>query len=227
MTKPRIIAIDGPSGSGKGTVARRVASQLGLPYIDTGAMYRVVGLAAIRRGAAWDDDGALTVVAETVRIDLVPDGDGLRVLMDGEDVTQAIRAEDVGQAASKVSTVPGVRKALVRQQQALGHRSGAVMEGRDIGTVVFPDADLKVFLTAPLDVRARRRQDQLARAGEAVSFEQVRRDMERRDRRDSGRAADPLRPAEDAIEVDTTDMTIEEATERVLILAVGDAPGSV
>lgn len=218
MTRPMILAIDGPSGAGKGTIARRLAARLGLPHIDTGAMYRAVGLAALRRGIPWEDEAGLTRLAEGALIAFVPNEVGQRVLLDGEDVSAEIRTERVSQAASRVSTVPGVRRALVRLQREMGRRAGAVMEGRDIGTVVFPDADLKVYLTAAEAERAARRHRELEERGARLTLEETLAELRERDGRDSGRAHDPLRPAEDALEVDTTGLSVEEVVDRVLAL---------
>ncbi|HEX9759297.1 MAG TPA: (d)CMP kinase [Candidatus Acidoferrales bacterium] len=226
MRKP-VIAIDGPVGSGKSTVARRAAALLGYLYLDTGAMYRAVALAAERAGVALDDAAALERIAQEARIELTADEGApsnveprssnttVRVLLDGEDVTAAIRSPDMSQAASRVALVAGVRRVMVATQQRMGAGGGVVMEGRDIGTVVFPDAEVKVFLTASAEVRARRRlADHLAR-GEHLTFDQMREEIVERDRRDRERDASPLRQAPDAVLVDTSAMEVEETSRLV------------
>ena len=208
-----IVAIDGPAGAGKSTIARRVAARMGYLYIDTGAMYRAVALAAKRAGVDWDDAGAVTEMADHCRIELP--GPGL-VRLDGEDVSEAIRAPDISQGASKVSAIPGVRTTLVRKQQEMGARQAVVMEGRDIGTVVFPQAPVKVFLNATLAERARRRLEELRMKGINADAAEVEREMHERDLRDSTRAASPLQRAADAVELDTTGLTLDQVEERVL-----------
>ncbi|MBD3368348.1 MAG: (d)CMP kinase [Candidatus Eisenbacteria bacterium] len=210
-----IIAIDGPAASGKSTTARAVAERLGYTYIDSGAMYRAAALAAMRRGVDLDDVEELTRVAESSTIELTPTG---AVLLDGEDVTTAIRTRAVSDAASVVSTVPGVRRALVREQRRLGRHENCVMEGRDIGTVVFPEADLKVFLTAGVRERARRRHAEDPEGG--ATLEEIEREIAERDRRDESRNDSPLVRARDAVVVDTTSLTIEDQVDRVIELAV-------
>lgn len=212
------IAVDGPGSAGKGSVARGVAKALGYQYVDTGAMYRAVALFARRHGVSWDDAEGVAEIARRLRFAFDWDGDVLRVEVDGEDVTREIRADEVGQGASRVSTHPQVRSALLALQRALGERGGVVMDGRDIGTVVLPDADLKVFLDASLDERARRRHEELVRRGEAVHFAEVRAALEARDRQDRHRAVAPLVAAEDAMVVDTTDLTIRNAVDALLAL---------
>ncbi len=219
MGREIAIAVDGPGSSGKGTVARAVARSLGYQYVDTGAMYRSVALAAVRRGVPLTDEAALSSLAASLRFRFAWDGDVLRVHLDGEDVTRDIRTEAVGQAASRVSALPGVRTALLTLQRELARAGGVVMDGRDIGTVVLPDAELKVFLDADLDERARRRHEELLRRGEPVAFEQVRAELAERDERDRSRATAPLRAADDAVVVDSTELTIRQAVERVLGLA--------
>ncbi len=214
-----IIAIDGPAASGKSTTAKRVAERFGYTYIDSGAMYRAAALRAICAGVPLDDEEELTRVAEAAEIVLEDLGRG-RITLDAEDVTEAIRAPEVTAAASVMSTVPGVRKALVRQQRELGRSGSCVMEGRDIGTVVFPDADLKVFLVASLEVRAGRRLPDLASRGVDATLEDVMEEIAERDRRDSTRTDSPLRRADDAIEVDTTELSIDEQVEEVVRLAL-------
>ena len=231
-----IIAVDGPAASGKSTTARLVADSLGFTYIDSGAMYRAAALKAVRLAVDWDDHERLGDVAREASIELTDRGRGA-ILLDGEDVTLAIRSEDVSLAASVMSTVPEVRVALVEQQREIGRRESCVMEGRDIGTVVFPDADLKVFLVASLEERARRRLEQSVERGAAdargeagtetgPAIDEVARGIAERDRRDSTRADSPLRKADDSVEVDTTSLTIEQQVDEVVRLAVarGAAP---
>jgi CMP/dCMP kinase len=221
------IAVDGPAASGKGTVARGVARALGYQYVDTGAMYRVVALMAERAGVDWGDEGALTELARALRFSFRWDGDALGVVIDGEDVSQAIRADDIGRGASRVSTHPGVRQALLGLQRDLASAGGVVMDGRDIGTVVLPNADLKVFLDASLEERARRRHEELLGRGEAVTLDEVRRALAERDRQDTERATAPLRPAEDAVLVDSTAATIDEVVATLLhSVRVRTAPGA-
>ncbi len=204
-----IIAIDGPSGSGKSTTARLLAERLGHLYIDTGAMYRAVTLKVLRQDVDPEDAGAVSEVADTCTIRLQQEEDGVRVLLDGEDVSDEIRMIEVTRHVSAVSAVPHVREVLVDAQRAMGAEGGMVLEGRDIGTVVFPDADLKVFLVADLHTRAVRRHRDLVRNGSDITVEAVEEDLARRDAYDSGREHSPLKQAEDAVMVDTTDLTIE------------------
>jgi cytidylate kinase len=205
-----VIAIDGPAGAGKSTVARGVADALGFTYLDSGAMYRCVALAGLRRGADLDDGAALAAIARRLDIRLQP---GL-VELDGEDVTAAIRTPEVAAAASRISVHPQVREAIVDRQRALIAGGGYVAEGRDIGTVVSPDAPLKVFLTATDQERARRR---AAETGESLG--RVADDQRERDARDRERAHGALRPADDAVELDTTGLSVPEVIERVVALA--------
>jgi cytidylate kinase len=217
--KNLIIAIDGPVGSGKSTVARRVAEMLGYVHLDSGAMYRAVGLKALREGVSLDSPDRLAALADAARIDLVPRAGKLRVLLDGEDVTEAIRAPEVSHAASVVAVVPGVRHPMVAEQRRAGEQGGVVMEGRDIGSVVFPHADLKIFLDASPDVRAGRRQRELEEKGEPTEFARVLAEVHERDRRDRGREMSPLVRATDAVVVDNSAMDAEE-TARVIVLLV-------
>ena len=193
-TAPIIVAIDGPSGAGKSTVARALAVRLAIPYIDTGAMYRAVGLAAERAGVPLPipDPGLVSGIAEKARIGLEPHPAGSRVLLDGEDVSEAIRRPRISLYASAVSAIPEVRRVLVAQQQRLGRERGGVLEGRDIGTKVFPEAPFKFFLTAAPGERARRRTRELADRGTPRPYEEVLEEMEKRDRDDSSRADSPL-----------------------------------
>ncbi len=209
------IAIDGPASSGKGTVARRVAERLGYAYVDTGAMYRCVGARVLEQGGSPADAELSERVARGMRIGFDWHGGQLRVLRDGVDVTRDIRTEAAGRAASAVAVHPGVRAALLDAQRALGAGGGVVMDGRDIGTVVLPDAQLKIFLDASLDERARRRH--LETPGS--DYDTIRRDLEARDAQDAGRATAPLRRADDAVVIDSTSEPIEAVVERVLALA--------
>ncbi|MCC7385472.1 MAG: (d)CMP kinase [Deltaproteobacteria bacterium] len=210
-----IVAIDGPAGAGKSTVSRRVADRLGLVLIDTGAIYRTAALLAHRKSLTEER----AIAAELAALDL--EFAGGRVLLAGEDVSQAIRTPEISLLASHVSAMPAVRQALLELQRrsALRNARGAVVEGRDIGTVVFPDAPLKIFLTASIEERARRRHEELQRGGGAQSFEEVRDEIRRRDEKDSQRAVAPLKAASDACRVDTTGRSIEEIVEEIARLA--------
>ena len=212
------IAVDGPASAGKGTLARAVARALGYQYVDTGAMYRAVALVAERRGVEWENGPAVAAVARDIQLRFVWDGDVLRVLVDEEDLTRAIRDDDIGTGASLVSTHPSVRAALLDMQRALGAEGGVVMDGRDIGTVVLPRADVKIFLDAGVDERARRRHEELLRRGETSSFDAVRQRIIDRDRQDRERNTAPLVQAEDAVYLDTTELSPRQAAERVLSL---------
>ena len=213
------IAIDGPAGAGKSTAAKRWGPLMGDDYIDTGAMYRAVGLAALGAGARLDDAARVEEIAREARIKLRW-GDGrTRVWLDGREVSDEIRRPEAAQAASVVSTVPGVRTILVRRQKEFASVGGVVMEGRDIGTVVLPHADLKIFLTASAEVRARRRADEMAGRGEPVDFEEMKEDVIERDRRDTERTASPLAAADDAVIVDSTAMDAEEVARLIVLLA--------
>lgn len=214
------IAVDGPGSSGKGTVARAVARALDYAYVDTGAMYRTVALVALRRGVDWDDAEAVAGLARGLDFAFRWDGDVLRVLVEGDDVTRDVRRDAIGTGASRVSRHPPVRDALLALQRDLAAKGGVVMDGRDIGTVVLPDAELKVYLDASLEERARRRHEELLRRGDTVKYQIVHDALEARDRRDSERDVAPLRPADDAVRLDSTEMTIRQVVERVLALAV-------
>ena len=211
-----IIAIDGPSGSGKSTLGRLLARALKLLYIDTGSMYRAVALAVIEARVNPNDTEAVTKLANEIEIDLEGDPDSLSVLLGGRDVTEQIRTESVTEMSSIVSVIPGVRRAMVERQRAMGKR-GAVLNGRDIGTVVFPDADVKFFLTAGPEERAERRykEDQMT-ANSSATLAETLADMIERDRRDSTRADSPLKVADDAIVIDSTGKDIEETLEEMM-----------
>jgi cytidylate kinase len=217
MTKP-VIAIDGPAGAGKSTVSRRVAQALGLRYVDTGAMYRVVGVLADRDGIDFADDAGLAALIDGLDLHFDDNAAGVRVLANGRDVSADIRTAAAGQLASKVSTNPVVRARLVALQRAMAVGGGVVMEGRDIGTVVLPDATMKIFLVASAAERARRRAAELLGRGEPADVDQMTRDIAERDRRDQTRAHSPLRPADDAVQVDTTSEPLEAVVARVLTL---------
>jgi cytidylate kinase len=210
-----IIAIDGPSGSGKSTLGRMLARELKLLYIDTGSMYRAVALAVMEAHLDPTDTEAVNALAVNADIDLEGDPDSLKVLLDGRDVTEQIRTESVTAMSSVVSSIPGVRRAMVERQRAMGQR-GAVLNGRDIGTVVFPDADIKFFLTAAPEERAERRFKEDREANAAVSFAQTMAEMIERDRRDSTRADSPLKIADDAIVIDSSGLSIQQVFERMM-----------
>lgn len=223
-----IVAIDGPSGSGKSSVAREVARRCGLTYLDTGAMYRSVAHACLSRGVNPEDAPAVTEVARTVRIEFLPGDDGQRVLVDGEDATAQIRTPEVERAVSPVSANPAVRETMVAIQREFGTAGDVVAEGRDIGTVVFPGADVKVFLSASPEARARRRAVQrqggnLATghdvAVDAEAERAILADLVRRDDYDSSREASPLRPAEDAHRIDSSELTFEQVVDAIIALS--------
>lgn len=220
MTKNICVAIDGPAGAGKSTVAKLIALRFGLQYVDTGAMYRGVALRALRMGAEIDNPQHVEPIANRASFrfhaEIPSPGELLnRVFVDGEDVTDDIRAPDVSNAASVVSTLSGVRRALVALQQRMGADGGVVMEGRDIGTVVMPRAEVKIFLTASAEERARRRCLELELKGAPQPYQQVLDEINERDHRDTTRADSPLRPAEDAVTVDTDGKSIEQVTDEI------------
>jgi len=210
-----IIAIDGPSGAGKSTLGRMLARALNLLYIDTGSMYRAVALAVMESSVNSGDDLAVGSLAARVDIDLAGDPDALKVTLEGRDVTDEIRSEDVTEMSSIVSTIPQVRRAMVKRQRELGSR-GAVMNGRDIGTVVFPDADIKFFLTAVPQERAERRFSEERATDPKANFEATFADMTERDHRDETRADSPLKVADDAIVVDSTGLSIDEVFAKMM-----------
>jgi len=222
------IAIDGPAGVGKTTTAKSLAERFGLLYIDTGAMYRALAVLAVAKGISPDDAEASALLARQVTVRLEHDASGaLKVIGDGKDLTSAIRTPEASDGASRISVHPDVRTQLVAWQRELARKNGVVMEGRDIGTVVLPDAEAKIFLTASAEERARRRQRELAARGVRVTLEQVVRDIEERDARDRGREASPLRPAPDAVVVDCTALELNEqvaAVSRVVEALVAPPP---
>ena len=225
MRKGIIIAIDGPAASGKSTIAKSVALAFGYVYIDTGAMYRAITLKALRGGISLSDKQAMTKLAENTLLrftyETVGSTSQMYLWMDKTDVTDPIRSQEVTQNVSEVAAIPGVRAALVKAQQAMGSEGGVVMDGRDIGTVVFPDAELKIFLSASVEERTRRRLLELQEKGTAIDFEELRQQIITRDHYDSHREADPLRQAEDAYFLDTTSLSIDEVTAKVIELAIG------
>jgi cytidylate kinase len=223
--KKQIIAIDGPVGSGKSTLARRVAELMGYVYIDTGAMYRALALKALRRGISLDATDQLVALARETRIDLRAQDGTQRVFLDGEDVTAAIRTPEVSQAASRVAVVPGVRQVLAAEQRRAGEQGGVVMEGRDIGSVVFPDAGLKIFLTASPEVRAERRWREHQQKGDAIDLARTLEEIHERDQRDRERSTSPLVRAPDAVVVDSTAMEPEEVARLVVMLTKDQSAG--
>lgn len=221
MRERPIVAIDGPAGAGKSTVARRVAERLGYTLVDTGAMYRAIALACVRAGVAWSDAdrvgevAARVVAARELRFERDA-ARGVRVHLAGQDVSDAIRAADVGMGASTVSAVAAVRDALLDMQRQAGEQGAVVLEGRDIGTVVFPDAEVKFYLTASDEVRARRRYDELRARGQDVTFEGTLADVRARDAQDMGRAVAPLRQADDAVAIDSSALGIEQVVAAMV-----------
>lgn len=213
-----VVAIDGPAGAGKSTVSRRLAARLGYTLVDTGALYRAIALAAREAGVPWDDGAALASLASGLSLELQPSEQGARVLVDGRDRSTDIRTPEISQGASVVSAHGPVRAALLDLQRRLGAEGGVVLEGRDIGTVVFPDAEVKVFLTASDEERARRRQAELDARGTAQPIDVVLAEIRERDRRDSTRPVAPLRQADDALSLDTTALGLEEVVERLVAI---------
>jgi len=213
-----IIAIDGPSGAGKSTLGKMLAKELNLLYLDTGAMYRAVGLAVLEKGISFEDKEKVSEIAADAKIELVGEPDELQVFLDKRDVSTEIRTNRVGQAASIVSTISKVRKILVEHQRTLGENSlsGCVLDGRDIGTVVFPNADAKFFLTAKSEARARRRYEEDLQKGRGASYEETLAEINLRDKRDITRADSPLTIAEDAVVIDTSELDLTEVFEQMM-----------
>lgn len=214
-----VIAIDGPSGSGKSTVGKAIARQLGYLYIDSGAVYRAVGRKALDSHTSLEDAASVAQLARQATIKLEGDPDHLHVFLDGRDVSEQIRLPDASHASSVVATIPEVRQVVVEKLREMARAGGVVMDGRDIGTKVFPDAQVKLFLDASLDVRARRRCEEERERGRDVTVEQIRAELETRDRRDRERTATPLVKAPDAVFIDTSDLPLEGVIERVLEIA--------
>ena len=217
MMKKIVVAIDGPAGAGKSTIAKLAAEKLGYAYIDTGAMYRSVAWKFLQSGAAFDE-AFISRLSQTMLIEFKPEAKVNRVFVDGTEVTDAIRSAEVTAIVSKVAAIGDVREAMVDQQRRMGEAGGVLMDGRDIGTVVFPNAQLKIFLTASVQERAMRRYKELLAKGEQVELAQLQQDIASRDKQDSERAISPLRQAEDALLLDTSDMDISQVTEKILQL---------
>lgn len=222
MTRQLTITIDGPAGAGKSSVAQGVARKLGYVYVDSGAMYRAVAWLAMQAGLSVEDDSeAITRLAQTMQVEFRPTNGDQHLFVDDEDLEPRIRLPEVGALSSAVSAIPGVRAALLDTQRTLARETGVVMEGRDIGTVVLPDASLKIFLTASPEERARRRLEQLRDKHPELTLGQVLADQRERDMRDSNREVAPLRKADDAIEVNSDGMTLEQVIEHIVQLAEG------
>ena len=213
------IAIDGPSGAGKSTLAKALAAELGFLYVDTGAIYRTVGVYVYRKGVDPQDEAAVSALFDEIEVDMAYGDDGLQhMLLNGEDVTKAIREHAISDYASIVSAHPSVRAFLLEKQRGFARKYNVIMDGRDIGTVVLPDATFKVFLTASVEVRAQRRYLELQQRGEQVDYDTVLNDMRQRDERDTNRPTAPLRQAEDALLVDTTELSLEESLSKLTAL---------
>jgi len=218
---PTVITVDGPSGSGKGTLSQLLAKKIGYHLLDSGALYRLVALATLKQRIDIQDQQAVEKVAAQLDVHFDTAGDQTRVLLSSEDVTNAIRSETISKSASVVAAYPGVRAALLKRQRDFRQLPGLVADGRDMGTTVFPDADLKIFLTASAEARAQRRYRQLTEKKETVDLEGLIKDIQERDERDSNRTVSPLKPAPDAVLLDSTQMTIQEVLEAMLNLVKG------
>jgi cytidylate kinase len=216
MSNVPVIAIDGPSGSGKGTVSRRIARQLGWQFLDSGALYRLTALHAMRQRIDLSNESAVAELARTLPVRFEEGDDEPLVLLDGEEVSGEIRSESAGNNASKVAAIPAVREALLERQRAFRQSPGLVADGRDMGTVVFPDAPAKIFLTASAEERAQRRYNQLIEKGMSASLPDLVREIEERDRRDASRPVAPLKPAEDALVLDSTGVSIDEVVAQAM-----------
>ncbi|MGY3868924.1 (d)CMP kinase [Aeromonas crassostreae] len=214
-----VMTIDGPSGAGKGTLCQLLAAELGWHLLDSGAIYRVLALAALHHDVELDSEAALVPLAANLDVQFQVDGEQVRVVLEGEDVSRTIRSQEVSDAASKVAVFPRVREALLRRQRAFRQTPGLIADGRDMGTVVFPEAEIKIFLDASAEERAQRRYKQLQDKGFDVNFERLLTEIQERDDRDRNRAVAPLKPAEDALVVDSTALTIDEVLATVLSYA--------
>ncbi len=214
-----VIAIDGPSGSGKGTLAALLANRLGWHLLDSGALYRLVAVAAMDRGLAADDEASLGPLAGSLDAEFAATEDGMRVLLDGVDISRRLRLEEVSALSSRLAVLPAVRASLVRLQRSFRRPPGLVADGRDMGTVIFPDAPLKIFLTASAEARAERRHKQLKEKGENVNLSRLFQEIKRRDERDRSRAESPLLAAPDAHRIDSTELSIDEVLQKILQLA--------
>ena len=219
MSKVPVICVDGPSGAGKGTLSQRLAETLGWHLLDSGALYRIVGHACVLRDISWKDESRVVEVAETLDVRFMPSPAGVSVWLAGEDVTAQIRSQDGSRGASAVAVLAKVRVALLDRQRSMATLPGLVADGRDMGTVVFPNAVLKIFLTASAEARARRRQAQLLEKGESVSLPRLLDSINERDERDTNRSASPLVAAEDAVLIDSSTLTVDAVCERVLEFA--------
>lgn len=215
QNKVPVIAIDGPGGSGKGTISTDLAAHLGWHLLDSGALYRLAALAAIRNDCPLDDEAALGQVAENLDISFTSDERGVRAMLEGADVSDVLRHENTGMVASQIASMPAVRAALVKRQRRFLQSPGLVADGRDMGTVIFPHADLKVFLTASAEIRAERRYKQLKEKGERVKLSRLFREIKARDLRDQSRSIAPLRPAEDAVIIDSSQLGIDEVLGQI------------
>lgn len=212
------IAIDGPTGAGKSTIAREISTRLGCVYIDTGAMYRAIGLYVLRKGLPSDDASSIISLLPQVKLSIAHEDDGQHIYLSGEDVSQDIRTPEASIYASNVSKIPEVREFLLETQRSFAKTGSVVMDGRDIGTVILPDADVKIFLTASSESRAERRHLELRAKGIDTSYEKVLRDLTWRDQNDSGRKTAPLRPADDAVVLDTTDLDLSQSVDAAELL---------
>lgn len=211
-----VITVDGPSGAGKGTLCMLLAKKLGFQLLDSGAIYRVLALAAMHHGVDTNSEDALVPLATHLDVEFIAEGDLVKVILEGEDVSKALRKEETGMAASKIAALPRVREALLRRQRAFEQGQGLVADGRDMGTVVFPHAEVKIFLDASAEERANRRYNQLQQKGLNVRFDDLLSEIQERDERDRNRSVAPLRPAEDALLLDSTALSIDEVVQQAL-----------